>query len=201
MRHCVAGYAGRCVRGNYRLFSVACQFTGKPLATVGLVLKDDEWQLEQVKGPCNREPSQVIRELAGRILERYQSAEAQALLAEQGIRTPDLKVAREIDGFCDLRVSRFCGPCLLQVREHDGRWRAGKPEDYFLPGGVVENIQMGSLHLQLLPSFALPDEDEWQALDDLVFDLCVELREALPRGFRVFRDDGFAGGEVEVALG
>jgi hypothetical protein len=201
MRHCVAGYAGRCVRGNYRLFSVACQFTGKPLATVGLLRKDNEWQLEQVKGPCNREPSQVIRELAGRILERYQSAEAQALLAEQKIRTPDLEAAREIVGICNLRVSRFCGPSLLQVRENDGRWRAGKPEDYFLPRELIENIQMSSLQLKLLPPFALPDEDEWQALDDLVFDISLELREALPRGFRVFRDDGFAGGEVEVVLG
>lgn len=201
MRHCVAGYAGRCARGRYRLFSVTCQFTGKPLATVGLVRKDNTWQLEQVKGSCNREPPEVIRELAGRILERYHSAEAQALLAEHGIRARDLEVAREMKGFCDLRVSRYCVPSLLQVRADDGRWKPGKPEDYFLPRILVEKIEMGSLHLRSLPPFALPDEDEWQALDDLVFDIGMELRKALPRGYRVFRDDGFAGGEVEVVLG
>lgn len=200
MRHCVSAYARRCLTGDYRLFSVTCQFTGKNLATIGLIRRDEEWEVDQVKGVCNRESPQVIRQLADQILKRYLLAEKIALSGGPEEQKGDLQTSRASGTGIHIRVSRFCGPSLLQIRRGDGEWAHVKPEDCQLPRKLIEKIRSVSGRLALIPPCSLPGEDEWQDMDDLVFDLGSELREALPADFRIFRDDGFAGNEIEIGV-
>ena len=56
MRHCVGGYIPRCLRGEYRVFTVEDTNSGKPQVTIGLVRTDEGWRLDQVRGKRNREP-------------------------------------------------------------------------------------------------------------------------------------------------
>lgn len=55
MEHCVGTYAQYC-RGDWlRVFSIRDALEGKRLATLSLMLEDDRWNLEQIKGFRNSE--------------------------------------------------------------------------------------------------------------------------------------------------
>lgn len=50
----------------------------------------------------------------------------------------------------------------------------------------------------MLPPASLPDEDQWQMMDDRICDLCAELRPALPQTVRLYREDSESEQLIEV---
>jgi hypothetical protein len=64
MKNCVAVYATQCLTGKYRLFSIRSTETGKRVATVGLEKNENNWDLEQVKGKCNKNVTQELCDVA-----------------------------------------------------------------------------------------------------------------------------------------
>lgn len=72
MHHCVGSYDHYCRDGRSRIFSI--RKDGKRLATAELVKNDGAWLLNQNRGPCNRQPSQQIMEVAHRLQDRYNAA-------------------------------------------------------------------------------------------------------------------------------
>lgn len=59
MEHCVGTYAQECRWGWLRVFSVCDALGGKRLATMSLMMEDDRWNIEQIRGLRN---SEVIRQ-------------------------------------------------------------------------------------------------------------------------------------------
>jgi len=74
MSHCAADYTKRCKAGIYRLFSVTDNSTGKPLATLGFIKEQGEWQLDQVRGKANRDPGKELRALGQLVLHRMRQS-------------------------------------------------------------------------------------------------------------------------------
>jgi len=72
MHHCVASYAGAVIKGKSRIFSI--RRDGKRIATLELVRRK-KWQIEQVKGPCNRAPDPAVAFAATRFLGACNDAE------------------------------------------------------------------------------------------------------------------------------
>ena len=198
MRHCVSSYTQRCMEGDCRLFSVSCRSSGKSLATVGLVWRDDRWRLGEVQGKCNRSPAPGVSGLAKQILKRYKAAQRQAALQEKRAWARQQNEAWLAENKPQLLVSRYRGNCLLLVHAGQQGWRPARPESYPLPAGLLEKFERSSKYLESIPPEMLLDEDEWQAIDDLVYDLSTELRAALPRHFQIYRDDLPPGPAMEV---
>jgi hypothetical protein len=72
MRTCVASYADQCRSGNYLVYSVFSLEESKRVATVGLELGSDGWELEQVKARFNASPSDEVNQVAERLLDSIQ---------------------------------------------------------------------------------------------------------------------------------
>lgn len=78
LRHCVGGYIPRCLRGEYRVFTVEDAESGAPRVTIGLLRGNDGWLLDQVRGKRNREPDDEMKSLAREVWQRYCRAEQDA---------------------------------------------------------------------------------------------------------------------------
>jgi hypothetical protein len=193
MRHCVANYADVCLAGYYRIFTAEREDSGKPLATIGLIRREDRWTVDQVKGPGNRDPGTMARNLARQILLRYQDAlRVEALQEIEDIGRRNREHARAED-FFHLMVSRHRGCGLLHVRTAHGRWEKTNPENYPLPAPLLERFTVASDHLRREPFEPLPDEGDWRELDLMVQELTRMLRRVLPHEFRVYVEEA---GEV-----
>ncbi len=75
MGSCVATYARHCISGNYRLFSISENSSGRVLATAGLVKDDGYWRIDQVKGKFNRDPEARTARLGRVIQNKYMRRE------------------------------------------------------------------------------------------------------------------------------
>ncbi len=82
MKNCVGTYTKECIRGNYRLFSIAEKSSGRPLATAS-ILKDGEYsKIDQIKGKFNRTPQTRAAKLGRVILQKY--IDEEELIVELG---------------------------------------------------------------------------------------------------------------------
>lgn len=77
MRHCVASYASDCARGGTRIFALEDVHTGER-ATLELRRRAWAWFAGQIKGPCNADVSDTLREAADRLAARYTHASRMA---------------------------------------------------------------------------------------------------------------------------
>jgi len=84
MRTCVASYAGLCRAGGYLVYSVFSLEESKRVATIGLELGDDGWELDQVKARFNARPCDEVNQVAELLLDSIQGdGEMEPGLAEQ----------------------------------------------------------------------------------------------------------------------
>lgn len=191
MRHCVSSYSRRCVDGEWRLFSICNQASGKPQATVGLIKRNNHWELGQVRGKYNRDPDPEIRKLAKHILKRYRKEEKEAWLRLKRKECAAVSQPR-------LMVSRFRGNSMVLRDTGTHGWQKAGLESSSLPRRAMEVVERYRAGLNSIPPNYLPDEEDWQALDDRIHDLCSELRAQLPAQFRIFREDAEVDQLVEV---
>lgn len=73
LSHCVASYAGRCRKGECRIFGI--QLTSGERATMEIELvsrQGGEWTLAQIQGRNNREPSANVTAVAARFFQTLQ---------------------------------------------------------------------------------------------------------------------------------
>lgn len=75
LHHCVGGYIPRCLRGEYRVFTVEDASSGAPQVTIGLARTDGGWQIDQVRGERNREADDEMKGLAREVRQSYCRAE------------------------------------------------------------------------------------------------------------------------------
>jgi hypothetical protein len=62
MAHCVADYAGDCVDGRMRVFSIRDPLTAKRLATLSVDRMPEGWKLHQLRGRANAEvPDEIAK--------------------------------------------------------------------------------------------------------------------------------------------
>lgn len=66
MSHCLASYAGRCLRGEYAAFSITQD--GKPVATLGMEADMEEAEFDQLQGHGNGAVDPVIHDV---VMERF----------------------------------------------------------------------------------------------------------------------------------
>jgi hypothetical protein len=84
MRTCVASYADQCRSGGYLVYSIFSLEESKRVATVGLELGSDGWELEQIKARFNASPSEEVHQVAVLLVDSIQSSsEMEHGLAEQ----------------------------------------------------------------------------------------------------------------------
>lgn len=70
MKHCVGGYAHRCLNGWSRIFSVKDSSAGR-LATLELLCADRQiWKVAQLFGKCNRQPEKIVLSAAMRLCDQ-----------------------------------------------------------------------------------------------------------------------------------
>lgn len=69
MKHCVMMYAERCRQGVYKVFAVEDAQTGQALATIGINLKSNKWELDQARGKFNRVVQEELKPLVAVIIE------------------------------------------------------------------------------------------------------------------------------------
>ncbi|MCV9963699.1 PcfJ domain-containing protein [Pararhizobium sp. BT-229] len=84
MSHCVASYASRCASGQYRVYSIT-EGDGER-STLGISLYGGTAYFDQVQGFGNSRPSQLVRQVAEKVVAMY----AEAIAAES---TPDRQAA------------------------------------------------------------------------------------------------------------
>jgi hypothetical protein len=80
MRTCVASYAGLCRAGGYLVYSVFSLEESKRVATIGLELGSDGWELEQVKARFNARPSDEVNLVAERLVDNIQGVEPEVAI-------------------------------------------------------------------------------------------------------------------------
>jgi len=84
MRTCVASYADQCRSGGYLVYSIFSLEESKRVATVGLELGSDGWELEQIKARFNASPSEEVHQVAVLLVDSMQNnKELEPGLAEQ----------------------------------------------------------------------------------------------------------------------
>lgn len=68
--HCADRYLGKCLAGDYRIFSVR-NAAGRPVATIGIELGGNVWQSFGLRGACNKPVGQSLQGLDDEIAGRY----------------------------------------------------------------------------------------------------------------------------------
>lgn len=68
--HCADRYLGKCLAGEYRIFSVRTP-AGRPVATIGIELCGNGWQSFGLRGACNKPVGQSLQGLDDEVASRY----------------------------------------------------------------------------------------------------------------------------------
>jgi hypothetical protein len=176
MKNCVSSYAARCRKGSYRVFSICEIDSDKRVATVGLELEKNAWQLDQVKAKCNREASDEVKALARSLARLYEQSFERYRARNRSVVAPASAEPRESSPrrFLHLRLGAEHG---LMARNDQGQWEVAKLPDLPLPNALADRL--GEFH----------SEQTQERRRTGIGDLAIALRLELPSNYRVFIRD------------
>jgi hypothetical protein len=181
MRHCAADYVDACVSGQYLLFSVTQQKTGKRVATVGMQKSGKRWKVDQVSGKANRDAGPDINHVARLIGKKLDEQEL-----SRNVVPTSRKLMRQVErvGRIDIRVGWEGGGAPLMVLEEQF-WQHIDLQQLPIGDDLRERLQQWTTRFHSFPACQIIDERDWNEMDDQLRGFAAELKGVLGPEYRV----------------
>ncbi|MFC1740224.1 PcfJ domain-containing protein [Pseudomonadota bacterium] len=174
MKNCVGSYGERCKSGKYRVFAIIGNRSNYHVATVGLE-KEDEWDLDQVKGKCNTNVNAEMQRMAALILRRYIGAEKQLT-----------QNCKDINYF-EVQVDKTMGKAsMLWAKNSEGKWVNVAYDNYQIPSELVKKFDTYSCWFEKYANDAGARYKEHLKMRDFKRSLAFELKEILGPKYTVY---------------